>query len=72
MKGKGGSGPAGRVKAQPLLAGEDVTGGGLSLLLKLDLVRRGTPKGSMSEACGKIKWEQEETWGMIGTALLCA
>lgn len=57
MKGKGGSGAAGRVRAQPLLAAEGVTG-----------MRGETPKGSMAKACGKMKREQEETWGRAMSA----
>lgn len=58
MKGKGGSGPAGGLQAQPLLGGEEVMGGGLRLLLKLDLMRREKPKRSMAKAHGKMKQEE--------------
>jgi len=69
VKRKGGSRPAGRVKAQPLLAGEDVVvGEGLRLLLKLDLMKRETLKGSMAKARGKMKWEEEEAWGRAVSA----
>lgn len=41
---------------------------GLRLLLKLDLIRRETPKGSMAKACRKMKWEEEEAWGRVASA----
>lgn len=46
-------------QTQPLLGGEGVTGRGLRVLLKLDLMKRETLEGSMAKACGKMKWEEE-------------